>query len=131
MRRLASDTNLRQAPSCFGQINTGDGTFERSGNVRTGLHYASVAGLEAFVNAMLKAGTGVMVREVTLAMHCRRHRFDCHKKAVDMVIERGAEVNAQGGEYGNALRAASLMGHEKVAKMLIELRRETQVGVEW
>ena len=34
--------------------------------------------------------------------------------------EKGADVNAQGGEYGNALQAASDGGHEAIEKLLIE-----------
>ena len=37
-----------------------------------------------------------------------------------MLIEGGADVNAQGGLYGNALQAASERGPEKVVSMLIE-----------
>jgi hypothetical protein len=32
-----------------------------------------------------------------------------------------ADINAQGGEYGNALQAASESGHEKVAQLLAGL----------
>ena len=39
---------------------------------------------------------------------------------VAMLMERGADVNAQGGDYGNALQAASYGGYEKVVSMLIE-----------
>jgi hypothetical protein len=37
-----------------------------------------------------------------------------------ILIEKGADVNAQGGYYGNALQAASHGGHEQVARLLIE-----------
>jgi ankyrin repeat protein len=37
-----------------------------------------------------------------------------------LLIERGADVNAQGGRYGNALQAASANGHTEVATLLIE-----------
>ncbi|KIJ95349.1 hypothetical protein K443DRAFT_77118, partial [Laccaria amethystina LaAM-08-1] len=37
-----------------------------------------------------------------------------------LLIEKGADVNAQGGHYGNALYAASNGGHEASAKLLIE-----------
>ena len=30
-----------------------------------------------------------------------------HEKVVQMLLDQGADVNAQGGEYGNALQAAS------------------------
>jgi hypothetical protein len=39
---------------------------------------------------------------------------------VKMLLDKGAEVNAQGGEYGNALYAASWGGHEQVVKMLLD-----------
>ena len=37
-----------------------------------------------------------------------------------MLLDKGADVNAQGGYYGNALRAASCKGHEKVVQMLLD-----------
>jgi ankyrin repeat protein len=46
--------------------------------------------------------------------------FEGHKKVVEMLLEKGADVNAQGGDYGNALHAASVEGHEKVVEMLLE-----------
>ncbi|KAI1676258.1 Ankyrin repeat domain protein [Pyrenophora tritici-repentis] len=36
-----------------------------------------------------------------------------------LLLDAGADVNAQGGEYGNALQAASSGGHEQVVKMLL------------
>ena len=38
---------------------------------------------------------------------------------VKLLLDKGAEVNAQGGKYGNALQAASLGGHEQVVKLLL------------
>ena len=40
--------------------------------------------------------------------------------AVQALIENGADVNAQGGKYGNALQAASCEGHEAIVSMLLE-----------
>ncbi|KAK7187899.1 ankyrin repeat protein [Paraphaeosphaeria sporulosa] len=37
-----------------------------------------------------------------------------------MLIEKGADVNAQGGLYSNALQAASYGGHEQIVKMLLD-----------
>jgi hypothetical protein len=39
-----------------------------------------------------------------------------------MLLDKGADVNAQGGFYGNALQAASGGGHEKIVQMLAENR---------
>ena len=36
-----------------------------------------------------------------------------------MLLNAGAEVNAQGGEYGNALQAASAGGYEQIVKTLL------------
>ena len=36
------------------------------------------------------------------------------------LLEKGAEVNAQGGYYGNALQAASYGGHVAIVKVLLE-----------
>ncbi|MAD81867.1 MAG: hypothetical protein CL912_02795 [Deltaproteobacteria bacterium] len=37
-----------------------------------------------------------------------------------LLIEKGADVNTQGGDYGNALQAASEGGHETITALLIE-----------
>ncbi|KAJ6572494.1 hypothetical protein DFH09DRAFT_1362444 [Mycena vulgaris] len=37
-----------------------------------------------------------------------------------LLLERGADVNAQGGYYGNALQAASVKGHLDLARLLLE-----------
>ncbi|KAF2265163.1 hypothetical protein CC78DRAFT_462244, partial [Lojkania enalia] len=38
---------------------------------------------------------------------------------VDLLIDNGADVNAQGGLYGSALQAASEKGHEQIVKLLL------------
>ncbi|KAF2679335.1 hypothetical protein K458DRAFT_347022, partial [Lentithecium fluviatile CBS 122367] len=43
-----------------------------------------------------------------------------HCRTVTLLVEKGADVNAQGGQYGNALQAASAKGHEPIAKLLVE-----------
>ena len=37
-----------------------------------------------------------------------------------MLLEKGADVNAQGGEYGNTLQAASRGGYKKLVQMLLD-----------
>ncbi|KAJ5665326.1 NACHT nucleoside triphosphatase [Penicillium maclennaniae] len=43
-----------------------------------------------------------------------------YEKVVKVLLDRGADVNAQGGYYGNALQAASIHGHEKVVQVLLD-----------
>ncbi|ORY14308.1 hypothetical protein BCR34DRAFT_479796, partial [Clohesyomyces aquaticus] len=38
---------------------------------------------------------------------------------VKLLLDKSANVNAQGGRYGNALQAASWNGHEQVVKLLL------------
>jgi hypothetical protein len=39
---------------------------------------------------------------------------------IRMLLDKGADVNAQGGEYGNALQAASAGGHKEMATLLLD-----------
>ncbi|THY83110.1 hypothetical protein D6C93_08986 [Aureobasidium pullulans] len=43
-----------------------------------------------------------------------------HNKIVQMLLDRGADVNAEGVEYGSALSAASYEGHERIVQMLLD-----------
>jgi ankyrin repeat protein len=44
--------------------------------------------------------------------------FEGLHKAVALLLDKGADVNAHGGYYGNALQAASERGHEAVVRLL-------------
>jgi ankyrin repeat protein len=39
---------------------------------------------------------------------------------VQLLLDKQADVNAKGGEFGNALQAASVYGHRKVVQMLLD-----------
>ncbi|KAH3098783.1 hypothetical protein KXW41_005747, partial [Aspergillus fumigatus] len=41
------------------------------------------------------------------------------QEIVKLLLDKGADVNVQGGEYGNALQAASLEGHLEIVKLLL------------
>ncbi|KAI3187091.1 hypothetical protein DTO032C6_3869 [Penicillium roqueforti] len=43
-----------------------------------------------------------------------------HDRTVELLLDRGADVNAQGGYHGNALQAACSSGHDTIAQMLLE-----------
>jgi ankyrin repeat protein len=43
-----------------------------------------------------------------------------HDKIVQMLLDKDADVNTQGGYYGSALQAASAGGHDKVVRILLD-----------
>ncbi|KAJ5188138.1 hypothetical protein N7491_004463 [Penicillium cf. griseofulvum] len=43
-----------------------------------------------------------------------------HKEVAQMLLDRGANINASGGRYGNALQAASSRGHKEVVQILLD-----------
>jgi ankyrin repeat protein len=42
-----------------------------------------------------------------------------HKEVVEILRDKGANVNIQNGEYGTALQAASEGGHKEIVEMLL------------
>jgi ankyrin repeat protein len=46
--------------------------------------------------------------------------FQGYEMVVELLLDKGANVNAQGGGYGNALYAASVEGHEKIVELLLD-----------
>jgi hypothetical protein len=42
-----------------------------------------------------------------------------HERIVELLLAKGADVNAQGGLFGNALQAASYGGHERIVELLL------------
>jgi hypothetical protein len=42
------------------------------------------------------------------------------RKMLKLLLDKGADVNAHGGRYGNALQAASSRGHEQIVKLLLD-----------
>ena len=42
------------------------------------------------------------------------------KEIVQMLLERGADVNAEGGGYGNALQSASHNDHQEIVQVLLK-----------
>ena len=47
-------------------------------------------------------------------------------EALNVLLQMGADVNAQGEHHGNALQAASFQGHEVITKQLIEKGARTE-----
>jgi ankyrin repeat protein len=63
-------------------------------------------------------------------MLCRQHHVR-NITLVELLLEKGAEVNAQGGHWGGALPAASSGGYETVVRLLLEKGAEVNVPGGW
>ena len=55
----------------------------------------------------------------TLEMHCKQHLLHGHREIVELLLSKNADVNAQGGHFGNALQAASYQGHREIVELLL------------
>jgi hypothetical protein len=91
----------------------------------TPLHELAHFGLATIAGQLASAASGLLISVV----NARNSRGDTplsmaavqgHCEAVNMLLDNEADVNAQGGYYGNALQAASARGHEAVVKMLLD-----------
>ncbi|PSN59252.1 hypothetical protein BS50DRAFT_475913, partial [Corynespora cassiicola Philippines] len=43
-----------------------------------------------------------------------------HVEMAKLLLDKGANVNAEGGEYGNALQEASDRGHKEIVQLLLD-----------
>ncbi|KAF2675923.1 hypothetical protein K458DRAFT_437678 [Lentithecium fluviatile CBS 122367] len=50
-----------------------------------------------------------------------------HEAVARLLLDKGADVNAQGGDFGNALQAASYGGHELVVRLLLDKGADVNV----
>ncbi|KAF2623301.1 ankyrin [Macroventuria anomochaeta] len=84
------------------------------------LHLAVSAGLTSAVIRLLDGGYEVDEKDgsdnTSLYYACLNGDLD----VVQVLIDKHAGANAQGGYYGNALQAASAGRHEQVVKMLLD-----------
>lgn len=60
-----------------------------------------------YTTAFTKAG--IITFCISIPVVAAAHKFG-HEQIVQRLLEKGADVNAQGGRYGNALQAASAEG---------------------
>jgi ankyrin repeat protein len=93
----------------------------RSPPSMTALHLASFNGHEREVEFLLSlGGKDINLIDGTGTYPVISASLNGYEKVVLLLLEKGAEVNAQGGHYGNALQAASVRGHDKTVQLLLE-----------
>ncbi|KAL6171520.1 hypothetical protein ACJQWK_02534 [Exserohilum turcicum] len=91
----------------------------------TGLHLVARFGLAIVLEALLLNQVG----ETALILERRDSEGQTllylaaefgHQRMVELLLDKGTDINIQGGIYGNALQAASARGHETLVKLLLD-----------
>ena len=81
----------------------------------TALHLASFNGHEREVEFLLSLdGKHINSTDGTRTYPTISASRNGYEKVVQLLLEKGAEINAQGGQFGNALQAASYGRHDKI-----------------
>ncbi|KAJ5297125.1 uncharacterized protein N7443_008018 [Penicillium atrosanguineum] len=87
----------------------------------TALHLASFNGHERQVGVLLSlGGEDINSTDGTGTYPVISASVNGHEKVVQLLLEKGAEVNAQDREDRNALQAASFEGHDEIVQLLLE-----------
>lgn len=83
-----------------------------------GIYFATLFGLPNIVKRMLENGEDPNAQCETPLLQAAAQNG--HISTVDILIQRGANVNHSGGSHSNALFAALYRGHIDVARMLMD-----------
>ncbi|OAG06012.1 ankyrin [Paraphaeosphaeria sporulosa] len=84
------------------------------------LHLAASAGLTSAVNRLLEAGCDINEKDSNDSTPLYYACSDGDVDIAQVLIDMEADINVQGGHYGNALQAASSRGHEAIVKLLLD-----------
>ncbi|KAJ5470923.1 Ankyrin repeat protein [Penicillium desertorum] len=85
--------------------------------IATPLYYASLAGLQYIIEALLKENIDINTKGGR-----------GHTEIIKLLLKKGANVNTNRGFYGNALQAALSRGHLEIIQLL--LKKGTNVNTE-
>ncbi|KAJ5725195.1 NACHT nucleoside triphosphatase [Penicillium malachiteum] len=100
------------------------GSYGPAVDIATPVYYAALLGLDFVLNSILPAGSElsetVNIQGGYWGYALQAASFNGHEKAVQILLDRGADINIQYGNWGNALHAASFNGHEKVVQVLLD-----------
>ncbi|EWC43627.1 hypothetical protein DRE_01514 [Drechslerella stenobrocha 248] len=87
------------------------------------LFYAALGGLEKTVNNLIDQGADIQEQDTRIyeaygdALQAAAGEGHC--KVVELLLSKGADIQATGGMYGNALQVAAAKGHLSVVELLL------------
>jgi len=101
--------------------NSDDLRLDPMGRLVTPLHIASIFGNVEVARVLLSKGAEVDIHFGQSGISPLISAASNGGQAmVKLLLENGADVNGQGGYYGNVLQAAAGSGHEEIVKLLLE-----------
>ncbi|KAJ2988860.1 hypothetical protein NUW58_g3758 [Xylaria curta] len=137
--RLVNDQAIRLFRSTGGEFENWIQIYDVDMNrgwtpreqVPSPLYYSSLLGLDSVLSELLTQAppTEFLCERISDLVNAENGRcghalqaasLGGHKKTVQLLLEKGAHIDARGGFYANALHAASYAGHEEIAQLLLE-----------
>ncbi|KAH7117475.1 hypothetical protein EDB81DRAFT_767262 [Dactylonectria macrodidyma] len=95
------------------------------GKIPVPLYYASLLGLDSIVSMLLDDTTLAALPPIgdrcyADSLRQKPESFGSNENTVQMLLEKGVDVNAKGGRYGSAVQAASSGGYDEIVQLLLE-----------
>ncbi|CAD0098231.1 unnamed protein product [Aureobasidium mustum] len=96
------------------------------GSMKVG-HVIARFGLDITLKRLLESGMHPDVKDKWGRTALYHAAIEGHGDVIEMLLQNKANVNAQGGPHGNALRAASHNGHYEVVKILLDHKADVNL----
>ena len=97
--------------------------FEHGRSSGSAIYYATLLELPVVVKSLLEGGADVNGkggRHFRNALQAASGSGRGSKQMVQLLLDKGANVNSEGGDFGNALQVASMRGNKEIVQLLLD-----------